>query len=493
MNHHESLAALFINANVFKHVCAFHSAYISRPKSNRNLSIHLIDSSTQQNKKMMRLLKRQRRNSETDTTSSKVACRINDFKMPPTPLQRYVPANVTYRRLNGRSLQNSPFGCAICNNIDDKMYSISCAKNHSYDYEDACRHSYCGRCQPSTINKLFGFAVKRYQCVLCDAVGDKLEIQDHPRVKMVRDAVLIVRCPYNGCDKYDTITRIRKHLPKCEQASFKCPFDGCDEHGTEKYIQLHAPLCSRRTDKCTHSDHCMCVPTLSLKHVKAEPSCAIEQPKFRYTTRTERGMLVAYRTMSNGYVPTEGYNLPSFDEGQVVPPVWMGDLTSVTCSVCFGVPRTPVIMRSACNCSHVLCSGCASGIVKASECPAYDETEASCPLCRAKPFTRTTILEFGRWPSILRWQWMQLRVRCSGISSRPCSVEGNPHEVMGHEVAIHGNVPVAEGPMPAGGIRGGEAAPEVESADSSASFGLGADDNGVGDLDMLSQEPPPST
>ena len=100
------------------------------------------------------------------------------------------------------------------------------------------------------------------------------------------------------------------------------------------------------------------------------------------------------------------------------------------CSICLGLPLSPVSLR---KCGHIFCEQCIrQHLVTYNEHDRLPIGTAKCPVDRVT-FTATSILDFVDWPHVLRKLWNTMVVECD----HPCDFTGSPDQYMTHRNSVH--------------------------------------------------------
>ncbi len=101
--------------------------------------------------------------------------------------------------------------------------------------------------------------------------------------------------------------------------------------------------------------------------------------------------------------------------------------TMYTCSICLGVPRTPVIIR---RCFHLGCETCFekhyTQNLRVVSDPSGQGVYATCPLCRGR-FDKFDLVHFRDWSPLSKWAYSSVRVKCSVSEREPNESEQCEH------------------------------------------------------------------
>ena len=93
--------------------------------------------------------------------------------------------------------------------------------------------------------------------------------------------------------------------------------------------------------------------------------------------------------------------------------------TMYTCSICLGVPRSPVIIR---RCFHLGCETCFEEHYTRNLRVVSDISGqgvyATCPLCRGR-YDKFDIVHFRDWSPLAKWAYSAVRVKCSLAERKP--------------------------------------------------------------------------
>ena len=258
------------------------------------------------------------------------------------------------------------------------------------------------------------------------------------------DGLVKVGCPIDNCNFVGAMTAVATHELNCPMKTYKCLHEGCAYVGTRARLEFHATTCKHcvmdRKHHKLHGDDDD--DDLKRKTPTRRPPAASTNAPRVYRRGANRTMLLRTsdaRKTTRDY-PRREYepNLVSFNADQLVfiPEHLKERDNYFNCAVCMGIPRTPVYLTT---CVHVVCSGCAAQIVETARemkrrDPDPDADMNRCPTCRVGRFTEIDTLDVESWPSILRWEWLQLRFKCSAPR---CTFEGDTDEMRWHDNYIH--------------------------------------------------------
>ena len=100
--------------------------------------------------------------------------------------------------------------------------------------------------------------------------------------------------------------------------------------------------------------------------------------------------------------------------------------TGWKCSVCLGIPRHPISLKT---CGHVGCGACIMQLqVIGTDIGATFTSKSLCPVCRAV-FNRADVIYFDHWPLFAKQTWAHMRVKCA-----MCDFVSDPANVVQHEL-----------------------------------------------------------
>jgi hypothetical protein len=109
--------------------------------------------------------------------------------------------------------------------------------------------------------------------------------------------------------------------------------------------------------------------------------------------------------------------------------------TMYTCALCFGISRTPAMIR---GCFHVGCYKCLCRHyemnLKVDPEQSSQVVYAECPTCRHR-FDRIDIIEFPEWTPLSKWAYRSIRVKCSLPGRRITNIQLRRGECS-HECSI---------------------------------------------------------
>ena len=382
--------------------------------------------------------KRVRRSSENGTSDECFSC-IVDYKLPlnlepDRQLMFYKPTDATQLY---PAMYNA-FKCTLCHKIPKQIFSVVADKDANYRF---CSHSYCGLCVDDLKVPASDYFHNQYKCAVCDLYGFDVISQKHPRIDYLRGLVKF-GCPIDDCNFVGTMGEVAAHEMNCSKKHFKCPHAECTYVGTRARLLFHATSCKHRVIDCKH--HKLHSDNIDLKRktpTRRPPTASTNAPRVyrRAANRTIPLSTSDARKTTRDY-PRREYepHLVAFDADQLVSiPEHLKERDNYfTCAACMGIPRTPVYLTT---CVHVVCSGCAAQIVETARemkrrDPELDTDTNYCPTCRGGRYTEIDTLDVECWPSILRWEWLQLRFKCSVAG---CTMEGDAEEMCNHEDYHH--------------------------------------------------------
>ena len=81
-------------------------------------------------------------------------------------------------------------------------------------------------------------------------------------------------------------------------------------------------------------------------------------------------------------------------------------ITAHKCTVCLGIPRTPVMFNP---CWHIFCNSCIENVRTRS----LEGRYVSCPTCRSLSKQSGGLVSYDRWPTLMRQVWKSMRVKCA--------------------------------------------------------------------------------
>ena len=106
-----------------------------------------------------------------------------------------------------------------------------------------------------------------------------------------------------------------------------------------------------------------------------------------------------------------------------------------TCSICRGIPRKPIMLRT---CTHVGCEPCLMEYITAklrSDDESIEQDGTPCPLCRT-PYTDNDLVPYEKWPLLCKAVFEGIKIKCPKTIINlevECNFVGSITEFVNHE------------------------------------------------------------